>query len=204
MKCLHRARKRRQLRLVETLQLLAAAVLVEPAFVVLAARRLHRRPVVVAFYDEFHMLKAHIGAGPVGILVAVAALRRAGGLESMRGREVSLADVAGAVARARERAGETGLAYLRIEVDAVVRDAVCVRQQTGEDRRARGLADEVRRDAGREARAFARHAIEVRRLHLAAFETVAVAALLVRSNENDVQLHSGVTPAAFTMAGQRS
>src|SRR5688572_30266635 len=154
MKCLHRARKRRQLRLVETLQLLAAAVLVEPALVVLAARRLHRRPVVVAFYDEFHMLKAHIGAGPVGILVAVAALGRAGGLESVRGREVRLADVAGAVARAREGAGEARLADLRIEVDAVVGDAVGIRKKPRKDGGPRWLADKVRCDARREARAF--------------------------------------------------
>src|SRR5688500_13794914 len=134
MERLHGGRLRRQLHLVEALQLLAAPALVEPALVVLAARRLHRRPVVVAFDDELYMFEPHVGPGPVRVLIAVAALRRAGGLESMGGREVCLADVAGAVGRARERAGETGFADLRIEIDAVVRDAVRVRQQTGEDR----------------------------------------------------------------------
>src|SRR5688572_14875255 len=205
---LHRARARRQLHLVEALQLLAAAVLVEPAFVVLAARRLHRRPVVVALDHQLDVLEAHIRAAPVRVLVAVAALGRAGGLEGVRGGEVRLADVAGAVAGARESGGETRAADFRIEVDAVVGDAVRVRQQAGQDRSARGLAHQVGRDARRESRAGARHGVEVRRLDLAALEAVAVAALLVRGDEDNVRLtwHSywGSMPAALTIAGQRA
>ena len=112
-----------------------------------------------------------------------------------------LADVAGAVARARERAGETGFADFRIEIDAVVRDAVRVGQKPV--RIEAREAGEVRRDAGREARAGARHAIEVRRLDLAALEPVAVAALLVRGDETTFSFLRRY-PAAFTMAGQRS
>jgi hypothetical protein len=188
MERLHRRGKRRQLCLVQALQLFAAAVPVEPALVVLAARRLHRRPVVVALHHQLDVLEAHVGAGPVLRLVGIAALGRAGGREGMRGGEVRLADVAGAVARAPEGAGEARLAELRLEVDAVVGDAVRVGQQPRQDRRARRLAHQVRRDARREARAFAGEAVEVRRLYLAPLEPVAVAALLVRGDEKYVQL----------------
>jgi len=98
-----------------------------------------------------------------------------------------LADVACAVPRLCEGAGIARFACRVGQVDAIVGDAVRRRQQAGQDRRSRRLANEIRRDAGREARAFACQHVEMRRLHLAAFEAVAVGALLVGRDEQDIQ-----------------
>ena len=185
---LRRVRHRRQLRHEQAVFLLAAAVGVIPALVVLPVGRLERRPGVVPFDHQFDVLETHVGPVPVPRLRRGAAFRRAGRREVVRRLEVRLADVAGAVARFRERAREAGLAGRIRQIDAVIRDAVRRRQQAGEDRRARWLAHHVRRDAGGEARAFARQHVEVRRPDPAAFEAVAIRALLVRGDEEDVQV----------------
>ena len=73
------------------------------------------------------------------------------------------------------------------KVDAVVGNAVGQRQQAGEYRRARRLAHQVGRDAGIEARAETRHFVQVRGLDVPTLEAEAIAALLVRRDEYDVQ-----------------
>jgi len=116
----------------------------------------------------------------------VAAFRRARGREGVRGREMRLADEAGAIAGARQLAGEAVLAGLRRQVDAVVGDAMRARQQPGQDRGARRLADQIGRDAGAKAGAALRHQIEMRGLDLAPLDAEAVATLLIGGDEQDV------------------
>ena len=207
--------QRRQ-RLVIELGERLAAVLVVPALVVVPARRRHRREAVVALEHQLDVADPHVRAVPFGTVArrALAAFRRAGRRERVRRREVRLADQRGVVAVASERPRVAARAHRFGQVDAVVVDAMRARQEAGQDRGARRLADEVGRDARREARARARHRVEVRRLHAPSFEAVAIGALLVGSDEEDVGLalahaaaafssHSGFTPAAATTDGQR-
>jgi hypothetical protein len=144
----------------------------------------------VALDHQLDMLEAHVGTGPVLRLRALPALLAAGRLEGVGRLEMRLADIAGAEARPREAAGIARLAGGVGQVDAVVRHAVGARQEAGEDRGARRLAHQVGRDAGGEARALGRQQVEVRCLHLAALETVAIGALLVGCDEQDIQRHS--------------
>jgi hypothetical protein len=136
---------------------------------------------VVAADHQLDMLERHVGAEPVRTVEvgAGAVLRLAGGLEGVEGREMRLADEAGAVAAAAELAGEAGGADRVVEVDAVVPDTVRARQEPGEDAGAGRLADDVGRDAGRKARPVLGEPVEMRRLDPPSLEPEAVAALLV-------------------------
>ena len=141
------------------------------------------------------MLEAHVRPPPVLRLRALAAFAGVGRLVGVGGLEMRLADIAGRIARLGEAAGVARLARGIGQVDAVVRHAVRARQQAGQDRGARRLAHQVGRDAGREARAVARQHVEMRRLHLAALEAVAIGALLVGGDEQDI--HGALLAQSF-------
>ena len=70
-------------------------------------------------------------------------------------------------------------------------DAVGARQEAGEDGGARWLADDAGGDDGFQAQAFGSKQVEVRRLYFAAAKAVAIAALLVGGDEEDVGLGHG-------------
>ena len=91
---LRRVGQRRQLRVVQRGAFVAAPVGVIPALVVLAARRMHRRKVIVAFEHQLDVAESHVRPVPVRAVVGAArpAFRRARGGERVRRREVRLAD----------------------------------------------------------------------------------------------------------------
>src|SRR5690606_23321542 len=60
------ARQRRQTLGIKRRAFIAPAVRMVPALVVLTLWRLHRRPLIMTFQHEFHVLETHIGPGPVG------------------------------------------------------------------------------------------------------------------------------------------
>jgi hypothetical protein len=101
----------------------------------------------------------------------------------MRGREVRLADERGVITGASQAARESGLAQRFRQIDAVVRYAVRQRQQPGQYRRARRLANEVRRDCSVKPCAGPCHGVKMRRLYAPPGESEAVGPLLVRRHE---------------------
>ena len=198
----------RQRRLIKLVLQVPEAVGVVPALIVHAAGRLLRQVAVVAHHHQLDVLEAHVRSTPVvGVIPRREfAFRRAGRLEGVLGRKVRLADEAGGIACCGELPAESRRADLRVEVDPVIPRPVGERQQSGQDRRTRRLADVVGGDARGKARALLRHQIEVRRLDRTAFETEAVAALLVRSDEQDVgtygEAQSVFIPASLTTVRQ--
>ena len=173
---------------VKRILLIPAPVAVEPALIVLSSRRFLRQEPVVSDQHEFDALKAHIGAVPVLSVVGrgFQALRRAGRLVCMEGREMRLAEKGRVVARGSQRAGKALLSDLRFQVDSVVVNAMRARQEAGQDRGAGRLADCIGRDRCGEARALPRQLVQMRRLDLSAFESNAIGALLVRGDKKDV------------------
>ena len=170
-------------------RLLVRAARDQPALVVPDRRALDRaRAMHVPEHGQLHVLKSHVRSAPVGPVarLALVALGRAGRRERRLGREVRLAEKRGLVAGARQRAREPALADRGIEIDAVVPDAVRERQQPGQYRGARRLAHEVGRDVRGEARALAGEPIEMRRADAGILEAVAVGALLVGGDQQDV------------------
>ena len=92
---------------------------------------------------------------------------------------MGLAEKGGVVSGGRERARKAPVARGGVEVDAVVVNPVGARQQPGEYGCARRLADDAWGDRGGEACALCREPVEMGRLDAAAFDSEAVAALLV-------------------------
>ena len=146
------------------------------------------RAMQVAQHVQLAVLKTHVRPEPIRpvLRLALVAFRRARRRKGGFGRKMGLADKTGLITRARQRAREAGLAHARIEIDAVVPHTVRQRQQAGEYRRTRRLAHQIRRDAGGETRALLRKPVDMRRLDVFVFETVAVGALLVGGDEQDV------------------
>ena len=168
---------------------LVAAPGAQPALVMADDRTLWRaRPMHVSEHHQFRMFEPHVRAEPAAVVqfAVEAVLGRAGRREGRLGREVCLADERGRVAGPGECAGEALFTDCRIEVDAVVPDAVRERQHAGQYRGARGLADQVGRDRGLEPGAVACEPVQVRRQYFRPLESVAVAALLVGRDEQDV------------------
>ena len=189
---LRRARARLRLGRPEVEYVRIAGLLERPALEMLPVRRRERFPAVVEPVPEHHQLdmaEAHIGPEPGRVETgrAVAAFRRAGRREGAAGREMRLADEGRVVALRVERRCEAAFARLRAQVDAVVRHAVGQRQEAGQHGGPRGLAHKVRRDAGVEMRPLRRQPVEMRGLHAPAGEAVAVGALLVGGDEEDVR-----------------
>jgi hypothetical protein len=149
----------------------------------LTVGRFARRVGIVTLDHQLDMVEAHVGTTPILRLHSQATLGRACWLKGIGRLEVRLADVTCAVPRLGEGAGIARLACRVREVDSVVRHSVGARQETGEDRGAGRLAHQVRRDAGREAAPLGGQHVEMRRLHPAPFEAVAVGALLVGGDE---------------------
>ena len=189
---LRRARPRLGLGRPEVEYVRIARLLERPALEMLPVRRRDPFLAVVKPVPEHHQLdmaEAHIGPEPGRIEIgrAVAAFRRAGRRKGAAGREMGLADERRVVALGVERRRKAAFARLRAQVDTVVRHAVGQRQQAGQHRRARGLAHQVRRDARIEMRPLRRQPVQMRRLHAPAGKAVAVGALLVGSDEEDVR-----------------
>ena len=163
----------------------------EPAFVVAHGRALERpRSVRVTEHRKLHVLKAHVGAEPGGTVLrlALVAFGCSGGRERGTRGEMRLAQECRVVACARERAGKAALTHPRIEVNPVVPYAVRERKLPGQYGGARRLTHEIRRDARGEARAVPREPVDVRHADVGILETVAVRALLVGGDEEDVRL----------------
>ena len=197
---LRRARARLRLRRPEVEYVGIAGLLERPALEMLPVRRCERLPAMVEPVPEHHQLdmaEAHIGPEPGRVETgrAVAAFRRAGRREGAAGREMRLADEGRVVALRAQRRCEAALAHFRAQVDAVVRHAVGQRQEASQHGGTRGLAHQVRRDAGVEMGPFRRQPVQMRRLHAPAGEAVAVGALLVGGDEEDVRpVGHGVSP----------
>ena len=161
-------------------------------FVMLADRRtlVLARFVQMAVDNQFDMIKSHIRTAPiVGVgLGTVVALWRIGGMERGFSREMGLADKGCLVAYAGQRTCKTGFPERRVQINAVVRDTVRVRKQSRKHRSARRLTEDCRRDASGEARAPARHSIEVGRFYDTALKSETVATVLVRGDQQDIRL----------------
>ena len=147
------------------------------------------RAVQMAQHRQFDVIEPHVRPEPAWaeIGLALVAFRRAGRLEGRLGCKVRLADECGFITAFGERAGETLRTDFGIKIDAVVPHAMRQWQQSSEYGRARLLAYEVGRDAGIKARAVTREPVEMRRFDFGALETVAVAALLVGSDKQNVR-----------------
>ena len=180
-----RIRQGRQGLTVQSRSFFPSAIGVIPALIVLAQRGLHGWEHVVPLQHDFHMVKPHVRAVPVVAVLraAFAALGGAGWAEGVRGCEVRLANQAGHIAVPRQGSGKTVLTGVVRQINSVVRDAMGTRQQAREHGRARGLADQIGRDAGRKTRAILRHLIQVGCLDFATLKPVAVTPLLVRGDE---------------------
>jgi hypothetical protein len=127
-------------------------------------------------HGQLHVLKSHVRAMPAGSVprLALVAFRRAGRRKRRLGREMRLAEESSLVAGPRERAREPALADRRIEIDAVVPDAVRERQKPRQYRGARGLAHQVGVCSRRTA-LLAGELIQMRRADPGILEAVAVA-----------------------------
>src|SRR4051812_47070777 len=124
----------------------------QPAFVMSDWRTLERHRIVeMTERRELDVFKTHVWPAPVRseLSAAATAFRRAHGLKRGLGREVRFADQCSRVTRARQSAGESAPADGGIEIDAVVPYAMRKRQLSGQNRSARRLAHEIRRNARR-------------------------------------------------------
>src|SRR5690606_25116566 len=188
MKGLRRAAGRPQVGLVELIAQFAQAISIVPAGVMQTTGQGRGQPIVVAFHDQLDMLEAHIGPHPVlaHVRFGVLAFGAAGPAEGMVGGKMGLADEAGPVARGGKAARKPGFSQLLVQVDAVVAHAMRQRKQSCQYRGPGGLAYQVRGDAGRKVRPAAGELVNMRRLDTAACKAQAVAAMLIRGDEQDV------------------
>ena len=168
--------------------MLTLPVGVVPALVVLPFGREHGRKVVMPFEHQLDMAKAHVRAVPVRPVAGAAfsALRGSRGRKGVRCLEMGFANQCGLVASSGQGTGKAFFTHLIGQIDAVVGHTMGSGQQAGQDGRARGLANQVGRDASLEPRSCLGHFVQVRRLHVPAFKAVAVCPLLIGRDENDV------------------
>ena len=109
------------------------------------------------------------------------AFRSTSGPKGFKRCKVRLAKKSGLITRSPERRSEPALPQRRLKVDAVIEHAVGQRQHARKDRCARGLAHDIRRNAGIEACAITCQGFYMGRFHAAAVKaTEAVGALHVR------------------------
>ena len=100
-----------------------------PSLIVLTAWWFLRQKEIVPFDNQFHPIPAHVGAEPIGavILHAVSAFRCAGCFECEQRRKMCLANVASPIAGRAEGVGKPCFADRRLEIDPIVRHAMCER-----------------------------------------------------------------------------
>lgn len=97
-----------------------------------------------------------------------------------------LADQRRCIARLGQLPGEAAISDLGAQIDAIVLDAMGLGQLAGQDRGPRGLADRRRGDAGRRMDAFGPQPVQMGCLDPPPGEPIAIGALLVRGNEDDI------------------
>src|SRR5690606_29626840 len=130
----------------------------------------------------------HVGTEPcLGIARrAMLAFRPACRRVGMVAGKVRLAQKGGVIAAGGQASGKSGLARRDVQVDTVVAHPVRQREQAGQYRRPGRLAHQAWRDAGSESGAVMGQVVEVRRPYSPSFESEAVTAVLIRSDEEDI------------------
>ena len=137
---------------------------------------------------QFDVIEPHIrpALASGGIFGAGDAFGCAVIAKDMIGGKMRFADDPSGVPRSRERSGKAFFTDFGIKVDPVIMYAVGARQQPGQDRSTRRLAHSTRGDDRFQTGAFAGQNIQMWRLDIAAAKAIAITALLVGCDEQDI------------------